>query len=177
MNNLKTAVHLVAGPSGAGKTTYTEQLTTRLAGVAFSIDDWMMSLYGPDLPAPLDPAWVFARVRRCNERILVTSMAVAGRGVAVVLDLGLTSKEHRDNVLRAVQAKGFPVRLHWLDAPQAERWARVESRNNSGRKPGKMVVTRSMFDFMEAICEPPTQEELLSLNGEMVLTGSGGGEA
>lgn len=173
MNDMKRAVHLVAGPCGAGKTTYTEQLTTRLAGVAFSIDDWMMSLYGPDLAAPLDPAWVFARVRRCNERILATSMAVAGRGVAVVLDLGLTSKEYRDNVLHAVQAKDFPVRLHWLDAPQAERWARVESRNGSGQKPGAMMVTRSMFDFMEARCEPPTQEELLNLNGQIVWTGSG----
>ena len=41
---------LVVGCTGAGKTTYARQLAAELGAVRFSIDEWMMALFGPDVP-------------------------------------------------------------------------------------------------------------------------------
>ncbi len=62
-------IHLVFGPQGAGKSSYARQLATHIEGVRLSIDDWMIQLYGPDLPKPTNFAWVIERVRRCEQRI------------------------------------------------------------------------------------------------------------
>ena len=43
-------VHMVYGPQGAGKSTFSGRLTGRIGAVSFSIDDWMQALFIPDLP-------------------------------------------------------------------------------------------------------------------------------
>jgi predicted kinase len=46
-------IHLISGSTGAGKTTYASQLSERLKGVRFSIDEWMAALFWMDTPQPL----------------------------------------------------------------------------------------------------------------------------
>ena len=43
-----TTVHLIAGGSGAGKSTFARRLAGIENAVHLSIDDWMVMLYGPD---------------------------------------------------------------------------------------------------------------------------------
>ena len=92
---LNRLVHLVCGSTGAGKTTYSLRLSSRLGAVRFSIDEWMEALYWMDRPAPLDPAWSMARVERCYGQIWETARQVASRGVPCVLDLGFSRAESR----------------------------------------------------------------------------------
>ena len=73
--------HLVAGPTGAGKTTFALALTERLGGVRFSIDEWMTTLFWPDAPAALDYAWAIERVNRCEAMIAEAALAVTTRAV------------------------------------------------------------------------------------------------
>jgi predicted kinase len=61
--------HLVCGSTGAGKTTYSLALTQRLNGVYFSIDEWMVRLFGKDQPEVLQLNWVMERVERCEQQI------------------------------------------------------------------------------------------------------------
>jgi predicted kinase len=157
-------IHLVAGRIGAGKTTYARNLADRVEGVSFSIDEWMRSLFGSDMPTPLDPAWVFPRVKRCNDRILETALVIATRRLDVVLDLGFTRVADRAAAAEVARTAGFDVSLHWLHVPAAERWARVEARNADCGSTYSFVVTRNMFDFMEASVEEPDEKEMLSLN-------------
>ena len=49
-------IHLICGSTGAGKTTYAHELAKSIGGVVFSIDEWMVTLFGEDAPADLDPA-------------------------------------------------------------------------------------------------------------------------
>jgi len=55
-------IHLVFGPQGAGKSTYSRALSENGKATHFSIDDWMVRLYGPDLPQSMNFGWIMARV-------------------------------------------------------------------------------------------------------------------
>jgi len=61
-------VHIVSGPQGAGKSTYSKKLSEEINGVHFSIDNWMWKLYGADLPEPMNFQWIMERVERCENR-------------------------------------------------------------------------------------------------------------
>jgi predicted kinase len=160
-------VHLICGSTGAGKTTYALALTERLGAVRFSIDEWMSALYWMDTPQPLVPAWSLERVARCNAQIWTTAVAVAKRGVPCVLDLGLGEAASRAHFVRMADAEGLSVQLHCIDVPAEERWRRVQMRNAQKGASHQLPfdVTREMFDFVEAMFEPPTEEEMSRCNG------------
>jgi len=46
--------HVVAGSTGAGKSTFARELASRVGGVRFSIDEWMTRLYWMDSPEKKD---------------------------------------------------------------------------------------------------------------------------
>jgi predicted kinase len=155
-------IHMVFGPQGAGKSTYARQLAERVAGVRFSIDDWMGHLYGPDLPKPMDIAWIMQRVHRCEQRIWATAADVAARGSDVVLDLGFMKEANRTEFLSLAASNGLPTQLHLVDAPCDIRRRRVLARNQHKGETFSFEVTPAMFDFMEQQFEPATAVELES---------------
>ena len=63
---MSVTIHLVAGSTGAGKTTYALALAAREGAVRLSIDEWMTALFGPDQPEPLRFEWMMERVKRCE---------------------------------------------------------------------------------------------------------------
>jgi hypothetical protein len=65
---------------------------------------------------------------------------------------------------------GLAVELHFLDVPAGERWRRIEARNATKAETYQLSfdVTREMFDFVESIWEPPTQDEIVALDGTVI---------
>jgi predicted kinase len=161
-------IHLVSGSTGAGKTTYSKSLSSQLRGVRFSIDDWMVSLYGADTPVPIDPVWVFERAERCRDLILQETVQIASVGVPVILDLGFTDASQRSTAAETLRESGLEFALHWLDIPIQERWRRVSARNAMAQDGKAFIVTRQMFDFIETRYEPLSQQELILLNGRRI---------
>jgi len=155
-------IHLVCGSTGAGKTTYARRLAQDLQGVRFSIDEWMTRLFWMDSPQPLNADWSLERVERCLGQIWTTTASVAEHGVPCVLDVGLARAAMRMRFIRLAAQAGLSIRLHFLDVPLEERWRRVEARNadraNADRLP--FTITREMFDFVETLWEPATEQEL-----------------
>ena len=160
-------VHLVCGSTGAGKTTYALRLSGRLGAVRFSIDEWMATLFWMDTPKPLDPAWSMERVERCLRQIWATALQTATRNIPCVLDTGFGQAQSRARFAGLAQEAGLSVQLHFIDVPVAERWRRVGARNAQKGATYQLGfdVTREMFDFVEGIWEPPTDEEMLAYNG------------
>ena len=158
---------MVSGSTGAGKTTYAVASATRLGATRFSIDQWMTALFWMDTVDPIDPAWALARVRRCCEQIWIVSVQLLNLGVPVVLDLGFTTAKDRWDFAGRAADIHVPVTLHVLDVPAEERWRRVERRNadQDANHDLKFAVTRAMFDYVETLWEPPSEEEMLTLNG------------
>jgi predicted kinase len=150
---------LVVGCTGAGKTTYARKLADELGALRFSIDEWMMPLFGPDQPTPIRFDWMMERVNRCEAMIFMLVQQAAARGVPAVLDLGFTKKEHREKFRSLCADAGLSVAVHFVDVPREVRWQRVQSRNAEQGETYAMQVDRSMFDFMETMWEPPKADE------------------
>ncbi|MDQ2077975.1 ATP-binding protein [Marinimicrobium sp. ABcell2] len=153
-------IHLVLGPQGSGKSTYALQLAQQESAVRFSIDEWMQSLFGPDLPKTMSLPWIMERVQRCEARIWATASQISQAGGVVVLDLSFVKLESRNNFRRLAADIGAEVQLHVLDAPYAVRKERVVKRNREKGETFAFEVTPMMFDFMENEFQRPTEEEL-----------------
>jgi predicted kinase len=159
------AFHLICGSTGAGKTTYSLALTQRLNGVRFSIDEWMVNLFGKDRPEPLPFDWVLERVGRCEQQIGRMAAQCAGIGVAVVLDLSFLRAGNRADFAAIAGQAGFPVVLHFLDLPAEERWIRVQARNEKRGKATSLPISQPIFDSMETLWQPPTSAEMRAYHG------------
>ena len=157
------AVHLICGATGAGKTTLAIRLAGRLGGVRFSLDDWMQALFWPDLPARDDFPWAEARIARCMDRIKAMIVQVAPLGIPSIVDAGFTTRAERAAFAGWARGLDLTVRLHHVDLPADLRWRRVEERNAERGAAYAFAVTREMFDFMEAMWEPPDDEEMAAL--------------
>lgn len=163
---MTATVHLLCGSTGAGKTTHARALADEIGAARFSIDEWMTALFWPDAPAPIDPDWAMERVRRAGALMWATALDVARRGTPCILEAGLTTRAERARWAALATTDAVPIRLHWLDVPAAERWRRVAARNGDAQA-GQLAfpVTRELFDFVEAMWEPPTADELAAMNG------------
>jgi len=153
-------LHVIFGPSGAGKTTYAHEFARRERAVAFILDDWMARMFGPDMPTPLQYDWMIERVGRCEAQIWSVAAAVIATGTSVILDIGLMRKADRARVREIAEAVELPLRFHFIDAPQDIRRARVGERNVVKGETFAIEVTPELFDFIEGVYEPPDAAEL-----------------
>ena len=62
------------------------------------------------------------------------------------------------------------MQLHVLDIAAEERWRRVQSRDESPADGHRLpfAITREMFDFVETMWQPPTDEEMAAHDGVRV---------
>jgi predicted kinase len=157
---MSPTLHVIVGPCGAGKTTYAHGFARREGAVAFILDDWMARLFGPDMPEPLEYAWMVERVGRCEAQIWSTAAAVLAAGGSAILDIGLMRRADRARVKEIADGTGLTLRWHLVDAPQAVRRARVADRNTIRGEGFAIEVTPDMFDFIEGVYEPPSPDEL-----------------
>lgn len=100
------------------------------------------------------------RVQRCEAQIWATTAQISQAGGCIVLDLGFTKLESRNNFRHRAGQIGAEVQLHVLDAPYAIRKERVMKRNTEKGDTFSFEVTPMMFDFMEKEFQRPTEEEL-----------------
>ncbi len=154
-------IHLVFGPQGAGKSTYSKKLANQVKGVHMSIDDWMWKLYGEDLPKPMNLTWIMNRVERCEKQIWTMTKSIANCGCEVILDLGFTKLSKRELFKNLASEQNIKTLMYYVDAPLAVRRSRVLARNKNKGDTYSFEVTPGMFDFMETQFEKPTKEELL----------------
>lgn len=69
-------------------------------------------------------------------------------------------------IAKAIRQAGHHPELHWLVFPEEERWRRVNARDEERGETFAIIVTRQMFDFMEARYEVPSQDEIAMLDGK-----------
>lgn len=157
-------LHIVFGPQGAGKTSVSQRLSNACNATVFSIDEWMATLYLPDMPQPLDLGWIMSRVGRCQQRIWHTAQDIVRHGGSAVLDLGMQTYKDRMAFRALIEKEQHRVTWYFVTAPAALRRERVMRRNAEKGATFCFEVTPHMFDHMEGRFEEPTGEELASCN-------------
>lgn len=152
--------HLVCGSTGAGKTTYATALAKRAGAVRLSLDEWMTRLFVPDRPDPPSVTWAVERIGRCEDQMWSLAEQVLERGMSVVLDFGLSRFDDRERLRARIAQTRAESKLHYLDVGRDTRRARILERVAQNSPGHSFAVTEAMFDAMEALFEPPTDDEL-----------------
>ena len=154
------AIHFIVGSTGAGKTTYARRLAATERALLFSIDGWMVNLYGPDLTGATDFAQIAARTQRARKQMWEVAEQALAIGAPVVFDSGLLTAGDRADARARARSLGFPAQTHYLDTSADIRWSRVAARNDAQDGGYAFEVTRPMFDFIERIWQAPDAEEI-----------------
>jgi len=156
----KSKIHLVFGPQGAGKTTYSKRLSKELGAVHMSIDDWMWKLFGADLPKSMNLKWIMERVERCERQIWSLAKQIVTADGIVILDLAFTKIAKRRLFLTLAEEIKASTQLHYITAAHNVRRKRVLVRNIEQGSSYSFEVTPGMFDFMETEFQTPTESEM-----------------
>ncbi len=151
---------IIVGNTGAGKTTYCQDLKAKNKGVIFSIDEWNATLFLPDKTDKDGLDWFLERIERNESMIQSLVIQLENASTDSILDLGFSKKAHRDKFRDFAVSKGFDFKLHFLDVPKETRWERVQKRNADKGATFQFEVSKENFDFMETWFETPDSVEL-----------------
>jgi len=160
---------MICGLTGAGKSTYAEQLRRDIGAVRFSIDDWNARLFFMDREPTSDFDWFYERVQRSCAQMRDTAEQVLDAGCPVVFDCGFTDCKERTIFYDWAATLNQRVLLHFVDVDTETRWSRVQQRNAERGATFALEVTREMFDFMEGIWQAPTPDELSEPDGRILV--------
>lgn len=153
-------IHLIVGNTGAGKTTYSNQLKKEVKGLIFSIDKWNKILFLKDKKEEDGLDWFLERIERSEFLIMEYIKQLESIHVDAILDLGLSKFEHREKFRIFAKANNFEIKLHYLTFSKEERFRRIQQRNKVKGATFEFEVSKSDFDFMENWFETPTKQEL-----------------
>ena len=152
-------LHIVERPVGAGKTTFALRLSRELETPAYVLDDWMTTLFRPDRPDKDLWVWYAERKQRCIAQIWKLARLQLELGNDAIVELGLIRRADRRPFLAEVEAFGCDYRIHVLDAPEPERWRRVEARNEQRGETFAMPVSEEVFAAASSLWEPLDEAE------------------
>ena len=151
---LETPVaHLLCGKPGSGKTTLARQLEAD-GLVRFTLDEWMIRLYGHHMPREVFDA----RKDKCMDLILHLATRLARLNVSVVLDCGFWTRSSRLGALDRLLGTDAQTILHYFEVDDAELQDRL-ARRNSDLPPGTFEITPEMVATFSEQFEPPTDDE------------------
>lgn len=166
-------VHLIEGPVGAGKSTFSSSLSARTKGVHIALDEWFAKLFSPDRPEGDFVPWYITRKERLLALIWAHSKAVLASGPDVILELGLIQREQRMGFCRMVVNEGYRLMMYELDAPREIRRARVQHRNVHKGPTFSMVVPEAIFEIASNLWEPSDEFEREEYPVEYISSVSG----
>lgn len=153
-------IHIIAGNTGSGKTTYSNKLKKKTNGIVFSIDTWNKTLFFADKKSTDGLDWFLERIDRAEYIIIDLITQLENAKTDSILDLGLSKFEHREKFRLFAAQHGFKTKLHFLDIPKNVRLLRIMKRNEDKGDTFEFEVSNDNFDFMEAWFERPTKDEM-----------------
>jgi len=149
---------LLCGLTGAGKSRLARQLEGSLPALRFTVDEWMIALFGQHLPRPVHDE----RFATLSDLAWDTARRTLALGVHVVLDYGFWSRASRQQAARRARDAGATPIVVYLDVPLAELERRLAARN-AALPAGTYAVTPTMLAEFAARFEPPSEDEAIGL--------------
>ena len=159
----QSQVALLCGMTGSGKTTLAIYLEEDISAVRFSIDEWMIKLYGHHMSRE-----DFDRNMKSIKQLIwqvVDRLVLIGTNV--VLDYGFWQASEREIAYRRIKEKGAIPIVYFLNVPLSTLKQRLAKRN-SNLSEGTFEITSQMLETFSANFEPPQVDEgiqIIELDG------------
>ncbi|MEZ9631523.1 AAA family ATPase [Vibrio breoganii] len=149
-----TKIYFVCGFIGSGKTTYSKTLAQKHGAFRFSIDEWMIPLYGEHMERE-----VFNhRLATLQELFKDSALQLFSLGVPVIFDFGFWRKADRDTFTDWASKVGAEGEIHYLDVSFDACKQRAFTRNSDLN--GKSYeMTPEMLDLFWSWFEVPASNE------------------
>ena len=144
MSNIPT-LYLIAGHTGAGKSTISKKMAKELLAFYLSHDELLAIAYG-DLIGQLD-------FRECCDRMDKLIWRQANQLFDLKIDLileGFGTREMREGVKQEAEKIGFHYQLIWVDCPVDERLRRVRERNQNLNDEGYFISDEDFYRMEKA---------------------------
>ncbi|WP_417883276.1 AAA family ATPase [Vibrio rumoiensis] len=149
-----TKIYFVCGFIGSGKTTYSKALADQHGAFRFSIDEWMIPLYGEHMEREVFDR----RLATLQELFKESALQLFALGVPVIFDFGFWRKADRDSFTDWATKVGIKSEVHYLDVSFDTCKQRAFARNSDLN--GKSYeMTSEMLDLFWSWFEPPASNE------------------
>ncbi len=147
-------IYFICGFIGSGKTTYSKNLAESESAFRFSIDGWMIPLYGEHMEREVFDA----RLNILQNLFKDASVKLIALDVSVIFDFGFWSKSDREAFVDWASDQGFDSEVHYLDVPFNICKKRAMNRNSN--LDGKSYeMTPEMLDLFWSWFEIPVPSE------------------
>ena len=145
---------MMCGLTGSGKTTYAKRLEREHSAVRFSVDEWMIDLYGHHMPREVFDE----RLEVIRDLLWNVVRRLLELGVNVVLDFGFWKRTERLEFRARTEEVGATPLLYFFDIPLSELRRRLAARNEVLDE-GTYEITPEMLEMFSGWFEPPTESE------------------
>ena len=150
----KATVYVLCGFIGAGKTTFAKKLEEQTGAVRITKDEWLIQMVGND---PTIDGYEDYDSKMCGLSRDV-AFQLAAKGIDVIIDEGVWSKEHRDLLRKRAEDVGAQAVVYFLDTPIETIRERVARRNVNAAK-DSFKISGELLDFYLQYWEPPSEDE------------------
>jgi predicted kinase len=150
--------HLICGLPCTGKTTYASALRADLDGVLFTLDRWLITLFGRYSIDDVGHEEHVRRVLACRELIWSAASELLRRSADVILDDGFFLRENRMRTIGLAKSVGATAKIHYIDTPMEVLQARLALRNAS-LPPYNFSISPEMLRGFVGLFEIPGGDE------------------
>ncbi len=165
------SVHLISGLPCSGKTTYSKKLRSETEAVHFSLDYWLITVFGRYVISEVGHDEHVRRVLACRELIWSVSIEFLKRGTDVILDDGFFLREDRMKVRAMAHEIGAKAITHFLDVSPEILKTRLETRNAALPKYNFDIKPETLEGFFD-LYENPLPDE----GGKLLVIKEGEGD-
>ncbi len=164
-------VHLICGLPGAGKTTLAKKIEDEQRALRFSLDEWLITLFGRYPITPDNHAAHVERVLSCRSLIWLMAERALHLGVDVILDDGFFLKEHRAEYRKLIENAGAKPKLYFVDVDSEKLLTRLHNRNKD-LPTNNFAIENDLMAYFFSLFEPPTAEEmeLVHINNNLIYS-------
>ena len=151
-------VIITCGKVCSGKTTYAKSLCKERQAILLSVDEAMLTIFGNDAGQMHDEY-----TERIKAYLKKSAADAVKRGIDVVMDWGLWTKQERSEIRAYFQEKGIEIEIHYLKIDCTEWKCRIGKRNEELIKNGgneAYFVDEGLLNKCISRFEEPENEEI-----------------
>ena len=147
-------IYFICGFIGSGKTTFSMKLAKEENAFRFSIDEWMIPLFGEHMEREVFDQ----RIDTLTELFKNAALDMMNLGVSVIFDFGFWTRSDRESISQWACSNSIEYEFIYLDTPYELCCQRALQRNEC-REDKSYEMTPEMLDMFWSWFEIPEDIE------------------